>query len=92
MDQINIQKERIEVYQNNKNLVLDNWRVLNGFGYKGFSKLRKTQDKGHKSQFKKMSFNKTIKQLIPLDQIFNSAYASFAIIESLKKNSWVKLK
>ena len=44
-------KERVEVFSQEKVLVLDNWRKLEGFGVKGFSKMTGTMDKGHKRQF-----------------------------------------
>jgi len=31
---------------------MDNWRTLRGFGFKGFSRLRKKQDKGYSEQFR----------------------------------------
>lgn len=34
-------KERIEIYTQEKTLVLDNWRKLRGYGCKGFSKMKK---------------------------------------------------
>jgi predicted dehydrogenase len=41
-------KERIEVFQGGRILQLDNFRVLRGFGVKGFSSFRtRSQDKGH---------------------------------------------
>ena len=40
-------KERIEVHSQGRSLVMDNWRTLRGFGFKGFSRLKKKQDKGH---------------------------------------------
>jgi len=41
-------KERIEVFQSGKILQLDNFRMLRGFGYSGFSKMKTfSQDKGH---------------------------------------------
>lgn len=43
-------KERIEVFCENAVLQLDNFRVLNGFGWKGFNRLKSwSQDKGHRN-------------------------------------------
>ncbi len=45
-------KERIEIYAQGRVLVLDNFRKLEGYGFKGgAAALRGRQDKGHKAQF-----------------------------------------
>ena len=44
-------KERIEIHSQGKTLILDNFRSLKGFGFKGFSSMSGKQDKGHKEQF-----------------------------------------
>lgn len=86
-------KERIEVFSQERTLVMDNFRITEGYGTKGFSKLKTTMDKGHKNQFE--SLIKRIKEggkpLIPFDEIINTTKASFAAIESLKKKSWVDI-
>jgi predicted dehydrogenase len=41
-------KERLEVFTNGRILQLDNFRVLRGYGWKGFKTLKtRRQDKGH---------------------------------------------
>lgn len=86
-------KERIEVYSQGRNLILDNFRTMKGYGFKGFSKMSSKQDKGHNTQFD--LYNKYLKEpkkpLIPFDEIVNSTKASFAAIESLKTKSWIKI-
>ena len=47
-------KERIEVYTQERTLVMDNWRKLKGYGFKGFSSDSSKQDKGHLNQFQKL--------------------------------------
>ena len=86
-------KERIEVYQQGKTFVLDNWRKLSGYGIKGFSKAKSNQDKGHKNQFAKLfrSFKDGGEELIPFDSIVNTTQASFAAVESLKQQAWIKI-
>jgi len=86
-------KERIEIYSQGKTLILDNFRKLTGYGFKGFSSLKTSLDKGHNTQFKllKQRIAEGGEALIPLDQILNSASASFGAIESLKSGSWVKI-
>ena len=87
-------KERIEVFSQEKVLVLDNWRKLEGFGVKGFSKMTGTMDKGHKRQFALLNerLQKGGEALIPFESIVNTTRASFACIESLKKKAWVEVR
>ena len=50
-------------------------------------------DKGHKNQFAQL-INRVKTggdPLIPFDEIINTTKASFAAIESLKNNSWIKI-
>jgi predicted dehydrogenase len=47
-------KERVEVYSQERTLILDNFRTLEGYGFKGFSKLKTGQDKGHRTQFQEL--------------------------------------
>jgi len=86
-------KERLEVYSNERTLVMDNWRKLYGYGFKGFSSLSSGQDKGHVAQFALLL--KLIKDsggpLVPLNEIVNTTLASFAAIESLKTGAWVAI-
>ena len=84
-------KERIEVYSQERTLILDNWKELKGFGFKGFSKMRNRQDKGHRAQFALL--NERIRNggeaLISFESIVNTTQASFACIESLKTGEWI---
>lgn len=84
-------KERVEVYSQERTAIMDNYRVTQGYGFKGFSKLKTTLDKGHKEQFKLLA--ERVKSggaaLIPFDEIINTTKASFAAIQSLKEGAWV---
>jgi len=84
-------KERLEVFTEGRTLILDNFRSLEGYGFKGFSKLKTKQDKGHQKQFELLvkSLEKGGKALIPYDDIYNVSKASIMAIESLKVGSWV---
>ena len=85
-------KERIEVFSQEKTLILDNWRVLTGYGYKGFRKMKTKLDKGHKTQFKLLVESvKTGKPIIPFDEIVNTTKASLAAIQSLKTGRWTEI-
>ncbi len=44
-------KERLEVYSQERTLIMDNFRTTKGYGFKGFSKLKTKMNKGHLSQF-----------------------------------------
>lgn len=87
-------KERVEVYSQERTLILDNWRNLKGYGFKGFSKMKSKMDKGHKSQFELLvnQINKGGEALIPFDELINTTKASFAAIESLKTAAWVDVE
>lgn len=86
-------KERIEVYSQERTLILDNWMELKGYGFKGFSKMSSRQDKGHNAQFALLT--ERVKNggepLIPFNSIINTTKASFACIESLKTKAWIDI-
>jgi predicted dehydrogenase/threonine dehydrogenase-like Zn-dependent dehydrogenase len=86
-------KERIEVYHQERTLVMDNWRKLSGYGFKNFSSASSGQDKGHQSQFNLLieSVTKGGSQIIPIDQVINTTKASFAAIESLRNGTWINI-
>ncbi len=88
------QKERVEVFSQERTLVMDNWRKLVGYGFKGFSKISSRQDKGHFNQFKELLVQQTSGGLpiIPIEEIINTTRASFAAITSLKKQKWINVK
>jgi len=86
-------KERIEVFSHEKILILDNWRELKGYGFKGFSKMKSGMDKGHQVQFTSL-IDRTKnggEPLIPFESIVNTTRTSFACITSLKENRWVEI-
>lgn len=86
-------KERVEVYSQERTLIMDNYRTTNGYGFKGFSKLKTALDKGHKNQFHKLILQSKNggNALIPFDEIVNTSQASFAAIESLQNGQWIEL-
>lgn len=87
-------KERLEVYSQDRTIVMDNFRKTEAFGFKGFKGLRTSLDKGHKTQFHELI--RRVKEggeaLIPFDSIVNTTRASFAAIESLQAKAWVDVK
>jgi predicted dehydrogenase/threonine dehydrogenase-like Zn-dependent dehydrogenase len=87
-------KERVEVYSQERTLVMDNWRKLKGYGFNGFSSANSGQDKGHFNQFKALVNQQKNggEAIIPFDEIVNTTKASFAAIKSLKEGKWIFIK
>lgn len=85
-------KERVEIYSQNRTIIIDNFRRSEYFGFKS-SGLSKTQDKGHHEQFR--LFVERLKNggnpIIPLEQLFNTTRVAIAAVESLKTNSWISI-
>jgi len=72
---------------------MDNFRRTDGYGFKGFSSLKTSLDKGHKAQFTRLidKIKNGGEPLIPFDEIVNTTKASFAAIESLKQSKWISI-
>jgi predicted dehydrogenase/threonine dehydrogenase-like Zn-dependent dehydrogenase len=87
-------KERVEIYSQERTLVLDNWRSLKAYGFKGLSGLKTKMDKGHKAQFQQLvqHVNTGGSPIIAMDSLVNTTRASFAAIESLKTGAWVNVE
>lgn len=83
-------KERVEIYSQQRTIVIDNFRRAHYYGFKK-SGMRRAQNKGHQRQFQ--LFMERLKSggdaTIPFDSIVNTTLASFAAIESLKRGEWV---
>jgi predicted dehydrogenase/threonine dehydrogenase-like Zn-dependent dehydrogenase len=80
------QKERIEIFGQGKNIVIDNFKRIEAFGFSNFKSKSGSLDKGHKNQFK-LLINQVInggEPLIKFEEIINSSRASFAALESLR--------
>jgi predicted dehydrogenase/threonine dehydrogenase-like Zn-dependent dehydrogenase len=86
-------KERIEVHSQERSLILDNWRTLTGYGFKGFSSQKGKQDKGHAEQFRLLvdRLKTGGEPLIPFEEIINTTRAGFAAITSLKEGCWIEV-
>ena len=87
-------KERLEIFSQEKVLIMDNFIKTTGYGVKGFSKLKTKLDKGHKEQFDQIvqKIKKGSVELIPYEELINVTKASFAAIQSLKQGSWVSVE
>lgn len=86
-------KERIEIFGSGKTLIIDNFRLMTGYGIKGFKKEKGKQDKGHLNQFNEyLNFLKhSGSPPILFEEIVNTTKATFAAIESFKTGNVVKL-
>lgn len=87
-------KERVEVYSQERTMVMDNWRKLKFYGFKGVSNFSGKQDKGHFNQFSKLieQQKKGGDPIISFDSIVNTTKASFAAITSLKEGKWISVE
>lgn len=87
-------KERLEVFSQEKTLIMDNFIKTRGYGTKGFSKLKTKLDKGHKAQFGQIieKIKEGSVELIPYDELINVTKASFAAIQSLKEGKWIEIE
>ena len=86
-------KERVEVYSQERTWIMDNYRKTEAFGLKGFKTLKTKMDKGHKNQFHEL-IQRTQnggEPLIPINEIFNVTKATFAAIESMETRKWIKV-
>ncbi len=85
-------KERIEIYSQNRTIVVDNFRKSEYFGFKS-SGMKKTQDKGHFEQFR--LFVDNLKNggeaTIPYEQVINTSRATIAAVASLKEGRWIQV-
>lgn len=88
------QKERVEVFCQEKVLIMDNWRKLTGYGVKGFSKMKTKLDKGQYNEFSMLNerITKGGESLILFESIINTTKASFAAIQSLKERKWIDIQ
>ena len=86
-------KERVEVCSLGRTLILDNFQTLTGYGFRNFSSLRLSQDKGHKALFGQLLERMKTggAPIIPFDELVNSTRATLAVLESLKLGGWIKL-
>ena len=87
-------KEMLEVFSDGRVLRLNNFRKLEGFGFKGFRKFRtRKMDKGHQAQFN--AFVERVENggepLIPFEEVVNVTLASFAAVTSAVEERMVHL-
>ncbi len=83
-------KERVEIYSQNRTIVIDNFRKSKYYGFRK-SGLSGTQDKGHFHQFK--TWLEHIRSggapVVPFESLLNTSKAAIAAVASLKQSAWV---
>ncbi|MEZ0610043.1 bi-domain-containing oxidoreductase [Fibrella sp. WM1] len=86
-------KERIEVYSQERTLILDNFKSLKGYGFRRFSGMSGRQDKGHAEQFRQLmhTLRSGGPSPIPFPQIVNTTQATLAALRSLQEGRWVSV-
>lgn len=80
----NFPKERVEVFSEGRILVLDNFKLLRGYGWKGFNKLGLSrQDKGHNAEIAAFITRVAAggEPLIPMSELVEATLASFTAVE-----------
>ncbi|RYF74727.1 MAG: Gfo/Idh/MocA family oxidoreductase, partial [Cytophagaceae bacterium] len=84
-------KERLEIYSQERTLILDNFKSLKGYGFKGFSSQSGGQDKGHTEQFRRLvaTLRSGGATLIPFAELVNTTAATLAALRSLQEGGWV---
>lgn len=87
-------KERLEVYSQERTIIMDNFMKTHAFGFKRLHSFKTKLDKGHKNQFTSLIENIEAGrgvELIPYEELINVSEASFAAIESIKNSTWIKI-
>ena len=86
-------KERVEVYSQERTMVMDNWRKLKCYGFGSGQNVSTKQDKGHYNQFKELLSQQINggSAIIPFDELVNTTKTSFAAIDSLKQGKWISI-
>ena len=88
-------KERVEIYAQGRVLVIDNFRKLEGYGFKGgAAALRGRQDKGHKAQFEAyLAFLRGGgTPPVPFEGVVNTTLATFAAVKAFGTGSKITVQ
>lgn len=85
-------KERIEIYDQGKTMIIDNFREAKFYGYRQ-RKMRRAQDKGHKEQFRRWQQWLTDggSPIISTADLINTSRTALACIESLQTKEWTQV-
>ncbi len=86
-------KERVEIFSENRILVIVNWRQLRGFGWPGVPRMKMRQNKGHQAEV--TAFIERVadggEPLIPFAELDLVTRASFAAVRSAKEGIAITL-
>lgn len=87
-------KETLEVFSDGRVLRMDNFRLLTGYGVKGFKKFKTwRQDKGHRNEL--AAFARSLQAggppLIPMADLVNATLASFAAMTAAAQERTIVL-
>jgi len=84
-------KERIEVHQSGRTMVIDQFRQTQAFGVPGFRGLKTAIDKGHRDQFKTLlaRLREGGPALIPFESLVNTSRAALQAITALQYKQWM---
>jgi predicted dehydrogenase len=88
-------KEQLAIFCNGRTLHLDNFRLLTGYGWPGFSKMRLWRwDKGHAEEFNRFvtSIHRGESPVIAFSEIENVTRATFAAVEAAETGRVVELR
>lgn len=87
-------KEYIEMFSGGTSMVMNDFRELTVYGKNGKKKEKlSNQDKGFTAEFEAFRDSvKSGKQAVSFESIFNTTYATFKILESIRSGMPVKLK
>ena len=81
-------KERIEIFSGGRILTIDNFRKLEGYGFKNFNSSSSKQNKGHREEFATILQNIASGEntMSGFDSIINTTKATFAAMRSALEN------
>lgn len=82
-------KERVEIYAQNKTIIIDNFKKSHYYGFRNAG-MSRSQDKGHFDQFRQYleRLKSNGESLIPFSSLYNTSKTAIMAIESLKTHSW----
>jgi predicted dehydrogenase/threonine dehydrogenase-like Zn-dependent dehydrogenase len=86
-------KERIEVHSLGRTMVLDDYKMLRGYGFEGFYEMRTDAGKGHQEQFDRLfeCISTGAEPIMPPEDAWNSSRATLAARDSMWAGGWVKV-
>jgi predicted dehydrogenase len=86
-------KERVEIFNAGRVLVIDNWRAVHAYDWPGARRMRRRQDKGHRPEV--AAFLARVATggapLIPFAEIEMVTLASFAAMQSAQTGNTIEL-